>query len=84
MLPSMTLLGFLERPQMRIALFAGLLIEIYLILTRYAHRFDDFIVLAIIILISPFSYFAFRYLQVRMSKIKIFTAIATASVPEVK
>jgi hypothetical protein len=80
----MTVLAFLERPKMRIALFAGLLIEIYLILTRYAAGFDDFIVLAIIILISSFSYYAFRYLQVRMSKIKIVDAIATASVPNVK
>ena len=70
----------MERPVVRVAMVIVILIEIYLIGTRYNASFDVFITIFVILLAIPAAYFAFNLLKYTQREIDPHKAVIRKAV----
>lgn len=77
----MVSLADLERPPVRAALAILILLELYLILTRYRSHFDDFVSFTLLLLALPFAYFAYHLLAAKLHPVKTYEAIVRSGLP---
>lgn len=71
----------LERPPVRAALAFLVLLEIYLIVTRFRAGFEDYLTLVVVFLSLPLAYFAFHFLVARQRNAKTYEAVIRSALP---
>ena len=71
----------LERPPVRAAMMIIILIEIYLIGTRFNASFDVYITLLVIVLAIPAAYFAFNLRKYKRREISPHESLIRKAVP---
>jgi hypothetical protein len=77
----MVSLADLERPRVRVILAAALLLEVYLIATRFHAGFEEFLTLAALLLALPLAYYAVRFIRERTRTVGTYEAVLRPAIP---
>jgi hypothetical protein len=71
----------LERPPVRLAMGALIVLELYLIVTRFLPGFEDYLYAVLILLALPAAYFAAQFFRTRFQKVRTYEAILRPPIP---
>ncbi len=71
----------LERPPVRLGMGALILLELYLIVTRFLPGFEDYLYTVLILLAIPAAYFVLQFLRTRFQEVKTYEAIVRSPFP---